>query len=321
VIDCRADGDEEEKEEGEEEEEEEGGDEEDEQGGGTAPLRGACRGKQRRKPTRAVIQKRMTAKERMIRKYFGEMESELAVTCWCYGYTTATGKLRVGGAESMIEWWAKKYRSEGLKVHLANTGEGQQELSRLSGLELAVLLDKLNGKQLSSLASGWFKRCEPSMKHFPLDGSKGCPPWWPDGVSFQQVTSLRKPAQVQAVVAAAKAICQENSHALAQQKLEKALSTSRVLCNKSVEVRAILHTVIAQAVKTRRKPVQPATGRESASDMVQYLQLSEAMRLELLVLSSHPCKYFFTNPNIASELCKASEQGNCSLRVLDVCHI
>lgn len=180
VIDHRTNTEDEELE-GAEEGGEEGGDEQEE---GGPPLRGACKGQQRRKPTPAVVRKRTTAKERMIKKYFAEMESELAVSCWCYAYTAAAGKLRIGGAESMAEWMARKYRGEALKVHLANTGEMQQALSRYAALDLAVLLDMLSQKQLSSLASGWFKRCEPSLKAFPLDKSKGSPPWWPEGVNF-----------------------------------------------------------------------------------------------------------------------------------------
>lgn len=253
VIDQRANEEDEELE--QEEEGSEGGDDEQDDGG--APLRGACKGKQRRKPTPAVIQKRTAAKERLIRKSFAEMESEMGASCWCYGYTTAAGKLRIGGAESMAEWMARKYRGEALKVHLSSTGEMQQALSRYAAIDLAVLLDILSQKQLSSLASGWFKRCEPSLKGFPLDKSKGSPPWWPEGVSFQQAASVRKPSLIQALIAAAKCICQNNTPRMAEQKLEKAFTTSQVLCNESLEVRAILHTVVKQAITRWQQSEEP----------------------------------------------------------------
>jgi hypothetical protein len=258
VIDQRANEEDEELEQGED-----GGEgDEDEQEDGGAPLRGACKGKQRRKPTPAVIQKRTTAKERMIRKYFAEMESELAVSCWCYGYTTAAGKLRIGGAESMAEYMARKYWGVALKVHLSSTGEMQQALSRYAAIDLAVLLDMLSQKQLSSLASGWFKRCEPPLKAFPLDNSKGSPPWWPERVTFQQAASIRKPSLIQALIAAARCICQSNTPRSAEQKLEKAFTASSVLCNESLEVRAILHTAVKQAVTRWRQCEEPFTQQE-----------------------------------------------------------
>lgn len=53
---------------------------------------------------------------------------------------------------------------------------------------------------------------------------------------------------------------------MAEQKLEKAFTASQVLCNESVEVRAILHTVVKQATMRWQQNEEP-TAQQGGSDM------------------------------------------------------
>ncbi|GAQ93083.1 hypothetical protein KFL_012890010, partial [Klebsormidium nitens] len=63
-------------------------------------------------------------------------------------------------------------------------------------------------------------------------------------------------------MAAAKCICENNTPPVAEQKLEKALTTSAVLCNESIEVRAILHTVVKHAVARWQQCEEPPAPRD-----------------------------------------------------------
>lgn len=187
--------------------------------------------------------KRTLAAEKQVLKLLRKMTEVYGCSAWVLGYTTGQGKLRAACAESMTSWWkeGRVYVAQATKAHLHGRGELQQELTRLESLPFSGLLEQLNKKQLSALMSSWIKRASPSSKRYPLDLSRGKPPWWPEGIPYKKTDEMRLKDLLVVAQAAASNVCREFPVGESIQKLEQVLSSSERFNSETARVRAIVH--------------------------------------------------------------------------------
>jgi hypothetical protein len=193
--------------------------------------------------TQTEKRKRTIAAEKQMLKLLRRMVDRYGCSAWVLGYTTGRGQLRAACAESMTSWWkaGKVYAAQATKAHLQGRGELQQELAQLEKLPFLSLLEQLNKKQLSALISSWIRRASPSSKRYPLDYSKGSPPWWPEGLQYRKTDDLKRKDLLLIAGAAARSVCNNFPVEASIEKLEQVLSTSDRLSSETARMRALVH--------------------------------------------------------------------------------
>lgn len=235
---------------------------------GMVRLRG---GRLRRARGTAVLtpsekRKRTLAAEKQVVKLLKKMTDWYGCSAWVLGYTTEQGQLRAACVESMTSWWksGRVYAAQATKAHLYGRGELQQELTRLESLPFSALLEQLNKKQLSALTSSWIRRASPSSKRYPLDLTKGSPPWWPEGIRYKKTDEMRVKDLLPVAQAAARNVCSMFPAGESILKLEQVLSTSERFSSETARVRAIVHLCAKAA--TAMWEFEEAMGQQPASN-------------------------------------------------------
>lgn len=111
-----------------------------------------------------------------------------------------TGQPKSGASESMRKWWLEQVRFNEVAcpdrkaplnaARLPKTAN----LSDCDGKSPQQLMIKLTHRQLASMASEWLRLCEPSAAQYPLNGSGGSPPWWPENIQYKKPDLLKNQA-------------------------------------------------------------------------------------------------------------------------------
>jgi hypothetical protein len=114
----------------------------------------------------------------------------------------------------MRKWWLEQVRFNEVACPARKPSSNSQRLPKAANLSDCEgktpqqLMIKLTHRQLASMASEWLRLCEPSAAQYPLNGSGGSPPWWPDTIQYKKPDLLKNQALTEVREGAAVAFAQ-----------------------------------------------------------------------------------------------------------------